>query len=428
MQHVKPTNLPNDALNIVQPWADRFDGQIAELESKLVDVRRHIHAHPEPSGEETETSRFLARQLNEAGLSAAVCRDGIGVVADTQLGPVDDSTPLIAIRADIDALRMSDDKTVDYKSQNEGVNHACGHDAHSTMTLGVALAAAALTSQPSGEQQQLPYRLRFLFQPAEETSMGAKSMVAQNVLEGVDGILALHVDPEKPVGQVGIRYGVLTANCDDVSITIEGHGGHGARPHHTIDPVAAAVQMVNALYKFLPRSVDSRNPSVFTIGQINGGYAPNVIPARVELRGSLRTTDENSRETLKRRVQEIADGIETISGATIHFDFSNPLKSVDNHPLATAALEAASRSILGTDNIVVIDRPSMGGEDFSAYLEHVPGALLRLGCAPPDAEDTPFLHSPVFDVDERCLALGSRILIRAALLFSVGLRQEVVED
>ncbi len=419
-------------MNVVQPWADRFDDRIAELESRLVGIRRHIHAHPEPSCQETKTSQFLARQLSEAGLSATVCRDGIGVVADTELGPVDESTPLIAIRADIDALRMSDEKDVDYKSQNAGINHACGHDAHSTMTLGVALAAAALKTQltgdRSGEASDLPARLRFLFQPAEETSVGAKSMVAQNVLDGVDGILALHVDPERPVGQVGIRYGVLTANCDDVSISIDGHGGHGARPHHSVDPIAAAVQMVNALYKFLPRAVDSRSPSVFTIGQINGGYAPNVIPARVELRGTLRTTDDISRETLKRRVREIAGGIETVSGTSIGLDFGNSVKSVNNHPLATAALEAASRSILGADNIVIIDRPSMGGEDFSAYLDHVPGALLRLGCAPPGAKDSPFLHSPVFDVDERCLVLGTRILIRAALLFSVGLRSEVIED
>ena len=406
----------------LQPWESLFDEQIAGIEDELIRIRRHLHAHPEPSGEEVETSRFLAERLSAAGIKSRVCRDGVGVIADAEIGTPQEGCPRIAIRADIDALRLTDEKDVDYASQNAGIAHACGHDAHASIVLGAALAGAALTESATGNEQNASTsgfgtRLRFIFQPAEESCVGAQWMVEQGAVDDVDAILGLHVDPERAVGQVGIRFGTLTANCDEVSITIEGHGGHAARPHHSVDPIMAAAHLISTLYKFLPRSIDSRSPAVFTIGQISGGDAPNVIPGRVELSGSLRTTDADSRQVLKERILEICDGVGRNSGTTIHTEFVRPLQAVQNHPAITAALEEASRRVLGPENTATINHPSMGGEDFSVYLEHVPGALLRLGCAVPGSDET-FLHSPLFDIDERTLALGTRILVRTALLLS----------
>ncbi|MBW3539381.1 MAG: amidohydrolase, partial [Planctomycetes bacterium] len=260
-------------------------------------------------------------------------------------------------------------------------------------------------------------RLRLLFQPAEESSEGARWLVDQGALEGVSAIVALHVDPEHPVGTAGIRYGVLTAYCDEMEIVVEGRGGHAARPHHTIDPVAAAAHLVGALYEFLPRRVDSRSAFVFTIGRISGGDAPNVIPERVEMVGTLRNVGRANREALQREVLRICAGAELSSGAKVRVRFFNPLEAVVNHPAVTAALEEAAGRVVGPENVYPIELPSMGGEDFSVYLERVPGAMLRLGCAAPQGESA-FLHSPRFDLDERALALGTRILLRAALLLA----------
>ena len=407
-----------DAWNTLEPWEVQFDEQIARRESQQIEIRRHLHTHPEPSGEEIETSKFIVRLLSEAGLKPRLCRDGVGVVADLNVGKPSRQSPLIAIRGDLDALRISDEKTVAYASQKPGVMHACGHDVHTSILLGAALAGANVNGRMSESADEFGACLRFLFQPAEETCVGAQWLVEQGALGGVDAILGMHVDPERLVGEVGIRYGVLTANCDEVELVVKGHGGHAARPHQTIDPIAASAHLISTLYKFLPRSIDSRNPSVFTIGTVNGGCAPNVIPEHVELRGSLRTIDSSSRNTQKKRIEEICGGVEQNSGAKIHIRFLRPLKAVYNHPHIASALEEASQRVLGSDKTFLIDRPSMGGEDFSVYLDHVPGALLRLGCGSPGG-NSPFLHSPRFDVDERTIAVGTRILIRAALLLSI---------
>ncbi|MGE0373997.1 MAG: M20 family metallopeptidase [Planctomycetaceae bacterium] len=397
-------------------WESDIDRQVAALESRLIEIRRYLHAHPEPAREERETSRFIAAQLTAAGLEPRLCRDGLGVVVEAALGQPAEGAPLIAIRADLDALRIHDTKTTSYASQFPGLCHACGHDAHATMVLGAALCATACSRTPV---ERPGVRLRFLFQPAEETSEGARWLVEQGAVEGVDAILGIHVDPERPLGTAGIRYGTLTANCDEVEITVEGKGGHSARPHHTLDPIAAAAHVVCALYQFLPRSVDSRSPSVFSVGKIAGGTLPNVIPERVEILGTLRTLEAETRGVLKNRMEEIVHGVRELSGTSIHLRFLTPIDTVHNDRRVTAALETASRRVLGNDGVQMISQPSMGGEDFSAYLTRVPGALLRIGCAPPGFA-APFLHAPDFDVDERALALGTRILLRAALILSLN--------
>ncbi len=414
------------AFEVLRRWESHIDEQIAQLDSRLIQIRRHLHAHPEPSRSEIETSRYIAEVLSEAGLAPRLCRDGLGVMVDATLGRPPEDAPLIALRADIDALRIQDTKTVEYASQNPGLCHACGHDAHTTIVLGAALCMAA--SQGRGAQPELTEspalqegaRLRFLFQPAEETSDGARWLVEQGAVDDVSAILGIHVDPERSLGTVGLRSGTLTANCDEIHIVVEGIGGHSARPHHTDDPIAAAAHLVCALYQFLPRSIDSRRPSVFSVGKIAGGTLPNVIPDRVEILGSLRTLDQQTREEAKHRIEEIVHGARETSGTTMHLRFLTPIDAVQNDPQVTRALEEASRRVVGLGGLDFIDQPSMGGEDFSGYLTRVPGALLRLGCAPPGFQ-APFLHAPDFDVDERVFGVGSRILLRAALLLSAGL-------
>ena len=405
----------------LQPWESLLDEQIDRFADEQIAIRRHLHAHPEPSGEESETSLYISRRLAAAGVESRLLQNdrGVktGVVADLILGQPRPDAPLIAIRADIDALRVPDEKTIEYRSQRPDVAHACGHDAHIAVVLGAALAGAGANRHNGSVPRPSGARLRFLFQPAEETSEGAHWLVSQGAMNGVDAVLGMHVDPERACGEVGIRYGVLTANCDEIQFLIEGRGGHAARPHHSIDPVAAAAHLITALYGFLPRSVDARNPSVFTVGRISGGYAPNVIPERVELEASLRTTDEATRHRLLQRIGEVCNGVQELSGATVTPQFLRPLGAVNNDAMLTGALEAASRRLLDPSRIILLDRPSMGGEDFSVYLEHAPGAMLRLGCALPGG-NPPFLHSPTFDLDERALALGTRILIRAALLLT----------
>lgn len=419
---VNPNPSPISPSQTLSLWEPHLDRQVEQLEARLIEVRRHLHAHPEPSREERETSLFLAEQLTNAGLDARLCRDGLGVTAEAVLGEVDETTPTIAIRADIDALRIQDTKTTAYASTHPGLSHACGHDAHATMVLGAALCVASCgeegTPPTNGASRNSGgVRLRFLFQPAEETSDGARWLVEQGAVDGCEAILGVHVDPERPVGTVGVRYGTLTANCDEVEIVIEGKGGHSARPHHTLDPIAASASLVSLLYQYLPRSVDARSPSVFTIGKISGGTLPNVIPERVELRGSLRTLDADSRETLKDRIEDIVHGVKEASGTVIHLQFLTPIDAVHNDPVVMAALERAASRVLGDEGIQSITQPSMGGEDFSGYLTRVPGALLRLGCAPPGFA-APYLHAPDFDIDERALTIGTRILLRAALLLA----------
>lgn len=412
-------DIPAELQHALETWESAVDEVISRQADGLTDIRRHLHAHPEPSGEEIATSEYIQKTLARAGISSRRCAGGVGVIAELTVGRPEADSPLIALRADIDGLRMPDEKQVSYRSQTPGVAHACGHDAHTSALLGVALAAADLKDDSPLINEIPGLRLRLIFQPAEETSTGAKEMVEQGAVEGVSSILALHVDPQIACGEVGIRYGMLTAHCDEIEMIVTGGGGHAARPHHAVDPIAAAAHLITVIYEYLPRSVDSRDPSVVTIGHIVGGSAPNVIPDWAELRGTLRTIDTGARETLKNRLREICGGVEQSSGTQIQVEFHRPLEGVNNDRRATAALEEASRRVVGRRRVAHINRPSMGGEDFSVYLTQIPGAMLRLGCAPQSSE-APFLHSPVFDIDERAIALGTRILMRAALLLAVA--------
>ncbi|MDA1013100.1 MAG: amidohydrolase [Planctomycetota bacterium] len=405
-------------------WEIPFDQAVSDRENEFIRIRRQLHAHPEPSWEERRTTRYLADLLRGAGLEPRVCDRDVGLFVDLAVGTPAADAPLIAMRADIDALRITDEKDVEYKSTMPGVSHACGHDAHSAIACGAALTCRGLTPDGSDlaaadpESATSGMRLRFLFQPAEESAQGAEFLVEQGAMQGVDFALGLHVDPERTVGTVGIRYGALTAYCDEVEIVVTGQGGHGARPFQSNDPITAAAQLINALHVLLPRSVDARDPSVFTVGRIAGGHASNVIPDSVCLNGTIRAAAVDTRDTIRRRLREIAAGTAQSTGTQIEVNVFNSLDGVLNDPAVTSAMESSALRVVGDGRIDFIDKPSLGGEDFSMYLKYAPGAMLRLGCTPPDASPR-LLHTTNFDIDDRALAVGVKILVKTAMLLSV---------
>ncbi len=390
-----------------------IDDYVTDREVSWIDVRRHLHRHPEPSGEEFKTSELIRTHLTHHGIQARIAPRGVGVIGEMPIGRNPDSGPVIALRADIDALRMADRKSQVYASTVEGCAHACGHDVHTTIML--AASETLMTINQLHPSLMPSARIRLIFQAAEEICEGAQWMVEDGAMKDVQAIFGVHVDPLLAFGQIGICYGTLTAQIDEVLITVRGQGGHSARPHDTSDPIAAAAMLVSMLYQRLPRATDSRDPSVFTIGQIHGGTAPNVIPDHVELNGTLRSVETTTRKNLITAIRQTCRHYGELSGNTIVVKFRNPLGSVRNAEPVARAFERATLDALGEAAVVLLTQPSMGGEDFAVYLDHAPGAQARLGCA--GDSGWPRLHSPVFDVDEQVIGTGARIVSRAALKF-----------
>lgn len=403
----------------VAPFEVLIDRRADECTSRWIATRRHLHAHPEASGDEVETTQFVARKLTELGLDVQIPARGLGVIADLKVGDPAESPRVVAVRADMDALRMADRKTVPWASTCPGLAHACGHDVHTTVILAVAELAQHVVQTHRDELPNL--HLRFLFQAAEETCDGASWMIEDGALRDVTTILGLHVDPLIRAGRVGIRYGVLTAQVDEVHFRLQGRGGHTARPHHTTDPVAAAALLISSLHQALTRHADALHPSVFTLGMIHGGTAPNVVPDAVDFAGTLRCTDRRTRDDIHALMLRCCDSVGAISGNTVSCEFRTPLGSVVNDVTVASAMEEAATLALGSEQVQLLDKPSMGGEDFAMYIEQVRGAQIRLGCAGETSEQSPWplLHSPDFDIDESAIRVGARVLTRAALLLAM---------
>ena len=408
-----PSNSPHTTATPAQAgWRSTLDAAIDARFAELVRVRRHLHAHPELSGNECETTSYVADLLRQLGLDPQIAAGGRGVVVDAPTATNDQSR--VALRADIDALPIAEANQIDYCSQHPGVMHACGHDAHTTALYG-ALVGLQAVSQAGG--LPWPVHWRAIFQPAEETLVGAASMVKQGCLEGVEAIFGEHVDPGRKVGRIGVRAGAFTANCDTLKFRISGRGGHAARPHDTLDPIAAAAQLINALYALVPRAIDSQDPVVVTIGMIQAGIAANVIPGEAQLLGTLRTLDQRVRARAQAQIRQIAGGIAAASGTKIDVEVIEGIGAVLNDPAANELARGAAIEVLGADQVETIARPSMGSEDFAAYLDHVPGVMFRLGCASETAGNSA-LHTPTFNVDEQALAIGAKVLARAVILWS----------
>jgi amidohydrolase len=397
-------------------WRTRTDAAVDDLVERMVALRRHLHAHPEPSGEELQTSLHLYQLFGELGLTVRVGPEGCGVIVESRSA----SAPRrVALRADIDALRIEDQKQKPYRSTVPQVMHACGHDVHTATVFG---ALSALDRLERDRALSWPVSWRGIFQPSEETSIGAKAMISAGVLENVDGIISMHVDPTRAAGTIGVRPGVFTANCDSMRVTVHGRGGHAARPHESIDPIAAAAELISTLYQFVPRATDSQDAVVVSFGQIHGGRNANVIPEQVVLEGTVRTLDRDVREKTMRHIRTLADGIEQVTGTTLELSFEGGTPSVYNDVELTRLVSRQAAELLGPDKVVEMGRPSMGSEDFADYLEHVPGTMFRLGAAGADPP-WPGLHTPVFDVDERCMAVGAKILARTVVEWSAPERK-----
>jgi len=296
--------------------------------------------------------------------------------------------------------------------RGEGVLHACGHDAHTAITYGTILALTTLATQ---DQLPWPVPWRALFQPAEETASGAAQMIEAGALTNVQKIFALHVDPTRRTGEIGLRAGAMTAHCDLLQLTIQGQGGHAARPHESKDPIAAAAQLISTLYQFVPRATDSHDAVVLTIGQVRGGENPNVIPDVVQLGGTLRTLDTEVRTRTLEQIRQVVRGVEEITSTQIEVRFHTSIPSVRNDADLTRLVWQEAEEVLGTDNVQLITRSSMGSEDFACYLEHVPGVMFRLGSTADIATATP-LHTPKFDIDETALEIGTRIMTRSIIM------------
>jgi amidohydrolase len=389
-------------------WQTQIKSAVDATFDAMVTLRRHLHQNPEVSGEEHQTSLHLYQLLDANGFALRLGPEGRGVIADLAAAT---SRPCIALRADIDALRIQDEKQVAYASRCAGIMHACGHDAHTATVFGALRAVQSLSQQ--GLLPCVP-RVRAIFQPAEETCLGACEMIRAGAINGVQAILACHMDPTRAVGKIGLRPGVLTANCEELTIEIKGHGGHAARPHEARDPIIAAAQLINLLYVYVPRSTDSQDAVVITIGRIDGGHTSNVIPESVRLWGTLRTLDRVVRGQTIQQVIDLAASVGTATNTDIDVEFGVGAESVVNDPGLTELLRAAITTLFGPGHIDEIPRPSMGSEDFAFYGAHVPACMMRLGCAS-DRAGGALLHTPQFDIDEQAMHVGAQIMAAAAI-------------
>lgn len=379
------------------------DTVLIGVESQILDLRRHLHRHPELSGQEFATTAYLSERLAAQGLSASPGPAGLGVVSDL---PATSGLPIIALRADIDALPIQETTALPFRSEAPGVMHACGHDAHAAMLFGAITALH--------RAGPLPAPCRGIFQSSEEAGQGALDLVHAGVLQGVGAIIALHVDPNLPAGSVGITAGPQTACCQDFTILVQGRGGHAARPHLSIDPIAIGSQLVTQIYQFIPRMMDLRHPAVVTVGQFEGGHCANVIPDVVTLRGTIRALDRAVAEQTRQRLVHLCEGLAVASGARLETSFSRLLPGVVNDPAVTATCMESARELVGTERLVLTGTPSMGAEDFADYLTVVPGCMMRLGVADPNAGIRP-LHTPAFEIEESSLLVGARLLVRSFL-------------
>ena len=393
-----------------RPALDRF---LAARGGHLIAVRRYIHAHPELSGQEFETAALIQRELTEAGLKPRLLPHGNGVICDIGTG----DGPVVALRADIDALPLPDTKDVPYRSTKPNVCHACGHDAHATILLGAGLMFAQLA-----RAGRLPGRVRLLFQPAEEQIMvredglltGAPEIIAAGGLKDVTRIFALHCNPQLPAGTVGVRAGAFTAAADTVEVRITGPGGHTARPHLTVDLVHSLGRVLLDVPAQLARRVDARGGVSLVFGAVRAGQAANTIPSEGWARGTVRTLSRETWRELPALVTELVQSVVAGTGGTAHVSYTRGVPPVVNDSAATRLIADAATAVLGPQAVREAE-VSMGGEDFAYYLETVPGAMIRLGVGRPGAAETFDIHQSSFDIDESAIGHGVRVMVYTAL-------------
>jgi amidohydrolase len=389
-------------------WRHEVDRLVGEHAAELVAFRRRLHAHPELSGQETRTTEAVAERLRVQGLSPVVLAAGTGLVCEVGTGPA----PVVALRADIDALAMDDLTETDYRSRVPGVAHACGHDAHTAIVLGAGIVLARLlpTSGLSGV-------VRLVFEPAEESVPGgAVDVIGEGFFDGVGSVFGVHCDPKLEAGRVGLRPGAITSATDSLTLVLTGPGGHTARPHLTVDLVAEAARVALELPRVLESVAREHGRASLVWGALRTGDAPNVIPSSASLTGTLRTPEQSlwelAPDLVERAVAEVMHG----SGAEWELRHDRGVPPVVNEPIATALLRGVAVELLGADAVTATEQ-SLGGDSFAWYLQRVPGSYARLGVRDPESDRPPYdLHASTFDIDERAIVHGARLLAMTALV------------
>ncbi|MDX2849903.1 M20 family metallopeptidase [Streptomyces sp. PA03-3a] len=379
------------------------------LRAELVAFRRDLHMNPELGRQEFRTTAAVKARLEQAGLKPRVMPGGTGLLCD--IGATDPERPRLALRADLDALPIPDTKRVEYRSTVPGRAHACGHDVHTTVVLGAGLVLAALE-----REGKLRRPVRLVFQPAEEVMPGgALDAIKAKALDGVGRILALHCDPKVEVGRIGLRQGPITSAVDRLELSLDGAGGHTARPHLTTDLVTAAAKMATELPAVLARRIDPRAGMSIVWGRIEAGHAANVIPQHAELEGTVRCLDLNAWHEAPDLVHEVIDQVAAMYRAKWELTYHRGVPPVVNEADSTELLRDAMTARYGAHTVEDTEQ-SLGGEDFSWYLEQVPGALARLGVRPVGDTSKRDLHQGDFDVDEGAIKVGVELFTSAALL------------
>lgn len=380
--------------------SDWLTGWLSVHEARLIDVRRDLHAHPELGYAEVRTTALIDRLLRQAGLEPHLVPDGTGLWVDIGAGET-----AVGLRADIDALPLPEQTDLPFRSTVDGVCHACGHDVHTTVALGAALALASC--------ETLPGRVRVMFQPAEELLGGAHRIFDAGGMRGVRRVFALHCDPRLEVGRIGTRVGAITAACDQLEVHLSGPGGHTARPHLTVDLVDALARIVSELPGLVSRQVDPRAAMSIVFGSLQAGVAPNAIPSTGVLRGTVRVLDRQAWDGAEGTVRRLVEQLVAPSGAKLEIDYRRGVPPVVNEPVSVSMLERAIRSELGEDGLTTTEQ-SMGGEDFGWYADHAPLAMGRLGVHS-GGGSLGDLHQGTFLADERAIGIGVRVMATTAL-------------
>ncbi|NLS45673.1 MAG: amidohydrolase [Firmicutes bacterium] len=373
------------------------------IEHDLIMIRRDIHQNPELGNEETRTSRLIAENLEKLGIEVKMGEGGIGVIGSFN---VSDNSPVICLRADMDAIPVQENTGLPYESKVPGVMHACGHDIHCAVVLGAAEILSKYGNQLDGG-------VRFIFQPAEEIDLGAKAMLEQGVLEDPKpiGIFGLHVWPGITLGKVGIQSGAVMAAIDSFDVTFEGASAHGAEPHLGHDALLAASMSVVALQRIVSRTINPRDPAVITVGSMKSGAARNIIADSAYLSATVRTLDENVRASIKASVHKTISGCSDACDVNACIDYTEELPVlVNSQEMSDIALESAKR-VLGENCITKIE-PSMTGDDFALYAERIPGCYIFMGVTPHGHEIIP-LHNPKFNPDEKVIPAAAAVLAHA---------------
>jgi len=383
-----------------------------EIKNEVIEYRRHFHMYPELGYEEEKTSEFVIKELKQLGIDVKTKVAKYGIIGLIKGTAGEGKT--IGIRADMDALPIQEENDVPYKSKHEGIMHACGHDAHTAILLGVAKILVKMKDKIKGN-------VKLLFQPAEEGLGGAKPMVEEGALKDpeVSAVIALHMADEVDVGHIETKDGSFTASADKIWFDIEGKGGHAASPHETIDPIVVGSHLVNALQTVSSRNTDPVNPVVLTIGTFNAGTVYNVIPRTAHLTGTIRTLDVKVREETYESAKRIADGIAKAFGAKITPGIKPGYSPGFNDPELNVLIKQATLDLVGADKVLPTDAPSMGAEDFYEFSDNyrIPVAMFWLGIRNEKKGIIYPGHNPRYDIDEDALPLGCAILSLTALRY-----------